>query len=109
MMTGTQFEERESVFPLKFKVSVSEYFFYKQDNLIFFSPALISLFVIISPDWAVVYSLLIVQCHLVTADMDAGKNCQRKTFEEQVAAWSRFPDQVVHNCRKAALWKVGQV
>lgn len=54
-----------------------------------------------------VYSLLIVQCHLVTADMDVGKTSQRKTFEELVTVWSRFPDEVVHSCRNAALWTVG--
>lgn len=56
-----------------------------------------------------VYSLLVVQCHLVTADMDVGKTCQRNTFKEPVGVWSRFPDEMVHNCRNAALWKVERV
>lgn len=49
-----------------------------------------------------VYSLLIVQCHLVTADMDVGKACQRKAFEEPLTVWNRLPDHVVHNCGDAA-------
>lgn len=79
-MTGTQSEEWGSIFPLNFKASVNECAFYKQDNLIFFLTGVDKS--IISLDWAVVYSLLIVQCHLVTADMDVWKTCQRKTFGE---------------------------
>lgn len=58
-----------------FKASVNECLFHKQDNLIIFFSSHWS--VSVSVHWAVA-CILIVQCHLVTAHIEVGRNCQGK-------------------------------
>lgn len=47
-------------------------------RIFFFSTGVDKSFVSVSLDWAVVCIFLIVQCHLVTAYMKLGRNCQGK-------------------------------